>query len=333
MYAALRMPDGAEARIGADLACDALRCPRCEALYPVIEGVPVILPSPQGVDLTVSPPWWPSGWSARAWLALLTGRPADDELSVLASRVARYAWSGFHLGASASPWQPHLSTPLAQAVIPWAKAALSQEPAPRHLVVGAALGPELWLPRADHERAGEGDALSVALDLHLPSLLASKRLWDQGHLTLPVPVDGHGRWRVETLCAPHRPPGVRPAWLCADICNPPFEAASFQLISALNVLDSVPTPYIMLGQCHALLSPGAGLVLSSPFAWRADITPASNRLGPAGVDDAQALLSITAGFEPSLLLCEQRAFDWLLRQSDTEAVLYRSLAFCFQQPR
>ncbi len=169
---------------------------------------------------------------------------------------------------------------------------------------------------------GGGGGCGVLMDLHLPSVLVAKRLWEGGEVVLPMPVNAHGVWRMVRLCAPPRPVGVRAGWVCGDVLDPPFEAEAFDVISALNVLDSVTDPFVMLGQCHALLVGGGGLVLSSPFAWRDEITPPGKRVWREGLG------GLLGEFEPGIEIVAEREFSWLLRHTDREATLYRSAGFC-----
>ena len=61
------------------------------------------------------------------------------------------------------------------------------------------------------------------------------------------------------------PPPENVLFLLADAHNPPFRMDTFDSISALNVIDSVPYPLTLLGQADAMLKPGGKLLLSSPY--------------------------------------------------------------------
>lgn len=65
-----------------------------------------------------------------------------------------------------------------------------------------------------------------------------------------------------------------------DALDPPFRAASFDAVLAINLLDSCRDPFLLLQQADALLRPGGTLVLSAPFHWRDEVTPPRSRLDP-----------------------------------------------------
>jgi SAM-dependent methyltransferase len=60
-------------------------------------------------------------------------------------------------------------------------------------------------------------------------------------------------------------------FLVADALDPPFSAESFDFVAALNLVDNVHLPLVLLGQMDALLSPGGCLLLGSPYEWRTEL--------------------------------------------------------------
>ena len=52
-----------------------------------------------------------------------------------------------------------------------------------------------------------------------------------------------------------------------------FGDRSFQVISAINLLDRLPRPEEFLLQLHRLVAPGGQLLLASPFSWLERFTP------------------------------------------------------------
>ena len=66
--------------------------------------------------------------------------------------------------------------------------------------------------------------------------------------------------------------------IIADILRPPFSAGSADAILALNILDSVRDPFLLLQQLDALLRPGGILLLSCAFAWADHVTPPEQQL-------------------------------------------------------
>jgi SAM-dependent methyltransferase len=62
-------------------------------------------------------------------------------------------------------------------------------------------------------------------------------------------------------------------WICADALQPPLVAESFDLVAAINVLDSVRDPWLALGQASALLREGGYLLLAQPDAYQREHSP------------------------------------------------------------
>lgn len=75
-------------------------------------------------------------------------------------------------------------------------------------------------------------------------------------------------------------------FVAGDLFRPPFAAASFGLVCAVNVLDSVADPAGALGQAVALLRPGGHVLFASPDAWNLRTTPRSRWVTTTGEWDA-----------------------------------------------
>lgn len=109
-------------------------------------------------------------------------------------------------------------------------------------------------------------------------------------------------------------------FLVADALDPPFAAASFDTVAALNLLDNVNVPLVLLSQMDALLRSGGALLLASPYEWRSDISEVSQWLENADQDAATTLRQIlSAQLIPQLLLnyqiiAELAELPWVLRQ-------------------
>lgn len=62
-------------------------------------------------------------------------------------------------------------------------------------------------------------------------------------------------------------------FICTNLLDPPFEPGSFDLVTLVNVLDSVPYPAVALRQAVALAKPGGHLLFASPDSWNVGATP------------------------------------------------------------
>ncbi|MEO8541282.1 MAG: methyltransferase domain-containing protein [bacterium] len=58
-----------------------------------------------------------------------------------------------------------------------------------------------------------------------------------------------------------------------DLFRPPFAPGTFELVTLVNVLDSVAEPEGALGRAAELLRPGGWLMFASPDSWTTTITP------------------------------------------------------------
>ncbi len=153
------------------------------------------------------------------------------------------------------------------------------------------------------------------------------------------------RWHTPEVI--ELPRSLRPAIdivhpVCADILDPPFEANSFDLTVALNLLDRVAEPLRLLGQLQAMTRPGGHILLSSPFAWESGLTPRDKRLSSvvphARLADnviLQEILTgqIKTGFDFKLHpVAIMDPIQWALRTHDTHAVLMRSHVSLWKKP-
>jgi SAM-dependent methyltransferase/uncharacterized protein YbaR (Trm112 family) len=108
-------------------------------------------------------------------------------------------------------------------------------------------------------------------------------------------------------------------FMVADALDPPFRAQYFDFVAALNVLDSIRIPLMLIGQIDALLKPGGELLLSSPYEWNADICNPSEWL-ESDESDGPAMVRLI--FEGKMfkemglrfsVLQEQMDVPWILR--------------------
>ncbi|MFN8618051.1 MAG: class I SAM-dependent methyltransferase [Dehalococcoidia bacterium] len=112
-----------------------------------------------------------------------------------------------------------------------------------------------------------------------------------------------------------RPGAAR--FLAGDLFRPPFAPTSFDVVCAVNVLDSVVDPAGALGEAAALLGPGGHLLFASPDAWNLRTTARSRWLTTSAEWDT---LFARAG------LVTIRATDdieWRLKDSPRLHHLYR----------
>lgn len=239
----------------------------------------------------------------RALRLLHTSEPptVTEDLAILDLLAT---WGPAHWGRFAQP-------PLPSADSSWLHGWLDVELPP---------GPILVLgcgPGADLLALGRPDRDVVAMDAS-PALVALARyLTAPGTRHLP-----HHRDALRHATRPlHLPQTARDrlrsvTWVVGDALDPPLAAESFAAVVALNLLDAVPEPLILLGQCEALLRPGGVLLTASPYHFQVHVTPGARQLLRWLPDD----LSLPEGMERlctgrilpdflETLVVERRAID------------------------
>lgn len=264
-------------------------CPRCGTAWPivsawgrsiaVVHGDPVIAATLRStIDVL-----------ERARSAAATTQPdaapsdvAHDELFSSWSK-SLWTWGPAHLGQ-------HLTPPVAQPDTGWVTAflqSLEDLPAgPVLLLGGAVAGETLALPPSWTD-GGPNSRAVVCLESH-PWLLAGAALATApdaqlGVLRRPSVLS----WRPLNLPKDGRARLERTTLVLGDAHDPPFSAGSFAVIIALNVVDSVRDPWLVMQQCEGLLKTDGALLISSPWHFQPEITMDSARLDrglPADAD-------------------------------------------------
>lgn len=307
---------GAEAVVGELSEVSELRCSGCTARYPVVEGIAVVFPHPGELTHAHNPPWLPLDLGADRLVALLSG-VTETPLAELCARLGRYLWSGFH------DWLAEQDAPIdvpvhGRQVTAWLRASERPE---LLAVLGAAVGREAY-------EVGTRPVLLV--DAHLPSLLAAKRLSEKRRLDFVLPQEA-GRWEATALSVPDglKSPDLR--LLCCDLTDPPLLAGCLPEVLMPNVIDSVADPYMVLGQCLALRQRGGGLTLTTPFAWRTEVTTVAKRLATLVGEGTshEALLRLVSELDPEATLVDQDEFTWGIWGTRRELTVYRSTAYRF----
>jgi SAM-dependent methyltransferase/uncharacterized protein YbaR (Trm112 family) len=84
-------------------------------------------------------------------------------------------------------------------------------------------------------------------------------------------------------------------FLVGDALDPPFRMESFELVFALNLVDSIRVPLILLGQMDALLKPEGTLIIGSPYCWNPQTTDPVEWLETETADGHQTVKEILEG--------------------------------------
>ena len=287
-----------------------LRCPAvtCQAQYPILDSIPIVLKD--------MPRWWQhssltgtvgSTTPLRDYFAALdTTDPNRHERSRL---LSTYMEAHYGIG---QPAEPILPVPQAadywEQLIPLCAAG---QPYQYALDLGCSVG------RYTFELARHSE-LAIGLDMQFDLLAAAARVQRDQQVCYQRAIRGQIFTPVEFSYA--APQNV--FFLLADALNPPLQAASFDCIAALNLLDNVEVPLILIGQMDALLRRGGRLILSSPYEWRSELSEPIEWLENDEQDAATLVRAILCENRlPQMQLAyklvqEQAGIPWVLRQHE-----------------
>lgn len=243
---ACRDSDGAAALAE---AAGGLACTRCGASYPIRGGVPVVARDPAAILADAS------GAGDEVWPYLDVEEWCKDLAEVdPTSAEFRETWLlGVYAGSDDGELRECLKEWLGRHDAPPGDA----------LEVGSGLGllSDVWLGAVSGTVTHLELRLGLARLANLRAAGADPKVpfRDVGRKFLPRGL-GH-RWIPRLSPAE----GRRVRVVAGDALDPPFRAGSFSLVAALNVLDTVRDPILLLAQLDALLAPGGLLVLGQPF--------------------------------------------------------------------
>lgn len=272
------------------LACSA---PRCRVEYPIIDGLPILVPNPREVI-------------ARQLAAL---RDRDDLSPYVETFFAdsapgsEYERARQHFGQYAHlHWgdlaEPGLAGRGAAGVIARAMSLLASPPRGTWLDVGCSAA------RGAVELARAGAELVLGVDLDLGTLRRVRAALATGRLAYDLRRVGavYERRVVELGGSPDVVERVD-LWAC-DATALPLPAGAVAGAIGLNVLDVVDDPIGHLAEIGRVVAPGGDVLLSTPFDWALVTTPFERWIGghtqraPHGGSSEQELDRILGDGDP-----------------------------------
>lgn len=110
--------------------------------------------------------------------------------------------------------------------------------------------------------------------------------------------------------------------LCGDALDPPLLPEAYQRVVAINLLDSVSNPRLLLKVLDGMCERGGEVIVSSPYSWQSGVLPEAHRL--AGEDPAITVRGLLAGGLPGRYeIVEDAELTWPLRRDGRSTLTYR----------
>jgi SAM-dependent methyltransferase/uncharacterized protein YbaR (Trm112 family) len=182
--------------------------------------------------------------------------------------------------------------------------------------------------------AARCDGLVLGVDLNISMLRFAQRVLATGRVRYARRRIGMVHDRRD-FAAPLARPEAVDYWAC-DALALPFASGAFGMVAALNVLDAVQAPQMLLANIAALLRPGGGAVLACPYDWSPQATNPvawigghSQRGDRGGAAEPLLRDLLTPGAHPMSIsglsiAGEIESFPWRVRLHDRSAVDYRA---------
>jgi SAM-dependent methyltransferase/uncharacterized protein YbaR (Trm112 family) len=307
----------------------ALRCtaPDCRLEYPIVDGIPVLVPDPRAY-LAANLPHVLQRGDLSAEIENMLGECAGPGSLLDATRqnLGSYVWDHY---ADLDPAEEATGAPPGSL-----RRALDRA---LELIGGPLGAPVLEagcsVGRGTFELALRSSGLALGIDTHLPMLRLAAAVLRDGEVRYDRRHGGmlYARRRF----AARFDSAERVDFWAADATAPPFPAATFGAVVALNVLDCVAAPLSLLRSAERVLAPGGSLLLASPYDWSGAVTAPESWIGghsprSSGQGRSESVLRalLTRGAHPAAverleLRGEADDVPWRVRLHERHAAEYR----------
>lgn len=284
----------------------------CWSEFPVIDGVPVIVPDPSefvrnsSVQLLARADL-PQNLESLVGDALGPGGNFDTTRQ----HLSIYAWAHY------SDWAGR-EAPDILGTFQTGLRALGEIDGPA-IDLGGSVGRGGW------ELAARTAPVLVA-DLNFSFLQFAQKLALEGEARFPLRRVGLV-YEPVTIRLPEGQSGEMLDFWAVDAMALPFAPASFRFASAINLVDSITGPTEAIAETARILSPGGGAIFTTPHDWSPTATGPANWLGghsqraPHG-GAAEPVLSATLEQHGLMPVAEQTGLPWRLRLHDRAVMQY-----------
>jgi SAM-dependent methyltransferase/uncharacterized protein YbaR (Trm112 family) len=299
----------------------------CLAEYPIIDGVPIIVPDLRNyVSQNIIPILSRNDLSETLESLLGDCCGPGSVFDSYRQHLSAYAFD--HYG-DLDPTERKDSPVLPGSVLALLEQGLSRIEARVNgpvIDLGCAVG------RTSFELAKTVDHLVLGVDLNFAMLRAAALILHEGRIAYP-------RRRVGMVFDQRKFSAALEAaskvdfWVCDATCLP-FADASFSLAASLNVLDCVQSPYDHLKELSRILEPHAEAFVSAPYDWNVNATPVEAWLGghsqrseKRGASEVMLRSLLAGGDHPYAiqeleLISETEGFPWSLRLHERSFMKY-----------
>jgi len=296
--------------------------------YPIIDGVPIIVPDLRNyVSQNIIPILSRGDLSETTESLLGDCCGPGSALDSYRQHLSTYTFD--HYG-DLDPAEPKDSPVLPGSVLELLKRGFS------HIderVEGPVIDLGCAVGRTSFELAKTVDDLILGVDLNFAMLRTAAAILHQGRVTYP-------RRRVGIAFDKREFPATFEGaskvdfWAC-DGTSLPFADESFSLAASLNVIDCVQSPYDHLKELGRILRPNGGALVSAPYDWNVNATPVEAWLGghsqrseSQGASEVMLRSLLAGGEHPYAiqeleLVSESEGVPWTLRLHDRSFMNYQ----------
>lgn len=261
-----------------DVADGVLLCTGCGREYPILEGLPILVPDlrryvQDNLFYMLSRPDW-RGTAAERVLGDAAG--PGSGLDVTRQHLSTYGWDHWlDLDTSgAAPSVPGPARPGGVSRILAECLAMAGE-----IAEGPILDLGCGAGRSTLDLALRTGHPTLGVDISFPLARFARRTLLGRRVDVEIRRIGMAfERRAFDLEVDEAASALCDVWIC-DALALPFETDRFALIAAINLIDCMSDPVAALQELGRLLTPGAPALLATPFDWSGNITAGQNWLG------------------------------------------------------